>query len=210
MTSILSSGTDATARSKEEIPNSEFRSKVLRGNLTRTHKNRDPLFYYEVQQVLGVGSMGSVVKIKKRDEIVGGSAREDLQGAFRQEKIAQHCMKIPFCGWFAEHCLWNPLSNSQQGSMSESVRSIISSVTGSNRSPFKAMSDSNRSLASAEGSSPTRAKTRKEFAMKSIHLSRVTDKTFEEELRNEIVLLKALDHPHIGAPDYSILIELQN
>ena len=41
-----------------------FRSKVLRSNLTRAHKNRDPLFYYEVQKVLGVGSMGSVVKVR--------------------------------------------------------------------------------------------------------------------------------------------------
>ena len=42
-----------------------FRSKVLRSNLTRTQKNRDPLFYYEVQKVLGVGSMGSVVKARR-------------------------------------------------------------------------------------------------------------------------------------------------
>jgi len=35
------------------------------------------------------------------------------------------------------------------------------------------------------------------FAMKSIHLSRITDETFVEELRNEIEILKSLDHPHI-------------
>jgi serine/threonine protein kinase len=35
------------------------------------------------------------------------------------------------------------------------------------------------------------------FAMKSIHLSRITDDTFVQELRNEISILKTLDHPHI-------------
>jgi serine/threonine protein kinase len=33
--------------------------------------------------------------------------------------------------------------------------------------------------------------------MKSIHLSRVTDDSFATELKNEISILKALDHPHI-------------
>lgn len=39
-----------------------------------------------------------------------------------------------------------------------------------------------------------------EYAMKSIHLSRVTDDTFVQELKNEIAILKKLDHPHIVRP----------
>ena len=39
-----------------------------------------------------------------------------------------------------------------------------------------------------------------EYAMKSIHLSRVTDNTFVKELKNEIAILKELDHPHIVRP----------
>mmetsp|Transcript_26953 Transcript_26953/g.74094 ORF Transcript_26953/g.74094 Transcript_26953/m.74094 type:complete len:894 (+) Transcript_26953:388-3069(+) len=39
-----------------------------------------------------------------------------------------------------------------------------------------------------------------EYAMKSIHLSRVTDETFVQELKNEIAILKKLDHPHIVRP----------
>ena len=34
------------------------------------------------------------------------------------------------------------------------------------------------------------------YAMKSIHLNRITDDTFVEELQNEIQILKQLDHPH--------------
>ena len=41
------------------------------------------------------------------------------------------------------------------------------------------------------------AATTRSITMKSIHLSRVTDAAFVEELRNEVAVLKALDHPHI-------------
>lgn len=167
-----------------------FRSKELRSNLTRSQLNRDPLFYYEIKVILGVGSMGSVVKVRKRDEVVGGSARKNLQGAFRQEKIARECMRIPFCGWFAEHCLWNPLSNHEQSNQN-SLRNLVGS-------PFKAINDSGRSVESTGTlETPTKPAYSMEYAMKSIHLSRVTDIVFIEELRNEIEVLKALDHPHI-------------
>lgn len=36
--------------------------------------------------------------------------------------------------------------------------------------------------------------------MKSIHLSRVTDPSFVEELRNEVRILRDVDHPHIVRP----------
>jgi len=38
------------------------------------------------------------------------------------------------------------------------------------------------------------------YAMKSIHLSRVNDNNFVQELKNEIAILKKLDHPHIVKP----------
>jgi len=46
----------------------------------------------------------------------------------------------------------------------------------------------------------TRSSVGIEYAMKSIHLSRVTDDTFVQELKNEIAILKKLDHPHIVRP----------
>jgi serine/threonine protein kinase len=36
--------------------------------------------------------------------------------------------------------------------------------------------------------------------MKSIHLNRITDQTFVDELKNEIEILKQLDHPYIVRP----------
>lgn len=49
-------------------------------------------------------------------------------------------------------------------------------------------------------SSSSRPAVHHEYAMKSIHLSRVTDDTFVKELKNEIAILKKLDHPHIVRP----------
>lgn len=175
-----------------------FRSKVLRSNLTRSHKNRDPLFYYEVQQVLGVGSMGSVVKVRKRDEAVGGSARQGLQGAFKRERLARECIHVPIVGWIVRHCLGNPLENPEKNTDRGSLRNILS--FGSQGSPFKPVNESIRSLDTLSSGGDTKSSKPYDmnYAMKSIHLSRVTDETFVEELRNEITVLKALDHPHIG------------
>jgi hypothetical protein len=73
-------------------------STALRGNLTRQQRNRDPFFYYKVVAVLGVGSMGSVAKVRKRESVVGGSARKDLQDHFRKEKQLNDCFHLPFVG----------------------------------------------------------------------------------------------------------------
>ena len=54
----------------------KFQSKQLRGNLTRRQNNRNPYTYYEVINVLGLGSMGSVAMVRKRPSAIGGSARK--------------------------------------------------------------------------------------------------------------------------------------
>lgn len=195
----------AQFQASSESKSASFRSKVLRSNLTRTHKNRDPLFYYEVQQVLGVGSMGSVVKVRKRDAVVGGSARKDLRGIFQRERLAKDCMSVPIFGWIIKNCLYNPLANHEQQlstNGSGSLRSLLSFGSSSRGSPFKPVYDSVRSFdtsGSATGDHNPAKPYEQTYAMKSIHLSRVTDPAFVEELRNEIIVLKALDHPHIGA-----------
>jgi serine/threonine protein kinase len=51
-----------------------------------------------------------------------------------------------------------------------------------------------------DGSRSGRSTLDHEYAMKSIHLSRVTDDDFVQELKNEIAILKKLDHPHIVRP----------
>jgi serine/threonine protein kinase len=78
-----------------------------------------------------------------------------------------------------------------------------SSYYGSNESPQNIndnnMNDSARSFGT-HTSYQSGSVASIEYAMKSIHLSRVTDDRFAEELKNEISILKELDHPHIVRP----------
>lgn len=178
-----------------------FHTAALRSNLMREQRDRDPLFYYEVQKVLGVGSMGSVVLVKKRAAVVGGSARADLRNAFQRERAIKKCGKIPVCGWIARYCLWNPFSSGEEhharSTRSSSIRDLLNLG-----SPFQPIHESGRSFDTNESNitDPNKAHnttSKMLYAMKSIHLSRVTDESFVDELRNEIQILKSLDHPHI-------------
>lgn len=162
-------------------------SSALRGNLTRVQRNRDPLFYYQVEQVLGIGSMGSVVKVRKREAVVGGSARRDLQNHYRKEKALNACFQLPLVGGLFQTCLKGLLDfkNNSSGTTDED-----------------AFWDSGRSHSSDTGSdyinaSSPRNQEKMMYAMKSIHLSRVTDDKFVQELKNEVAILRNLDHPHI-------------
>jgi hypothetical protein len=166
----------------------KFKSKDLRGNLMREQIDRDPLFYYEVVTVLGIGSMGSVVKVRKRDAAVGGSSRKDLQDHFRREKQMKTCFNLPLVGGFFHFCLKGMVkgpSDSEHG---------ISQVARSTSSVLEpgAVEENYNDLHGEP------AYSNKNFlAMKSIHLSRVTDQSFVEELKNEIEILRRLDHAHI-------------
>ncbi|KAL7568560.1 hypothetical protein ACA910_002672 [Epithemia clementina (nom. ined.)] len=205
----------------------KYQARSLRGNLTRELKDRDPLFYYEVVSVLGVGSMGSVAKVRKRSQIIGGSARQELQTHFRRERQLKKCFELPLVGGFFAFCLKgvlkDPVANSSRRSggvfVSETGSrnsSVLHAAAGgkvedyndpeyqqgqgssdgrghSNHSGGAEKSNNGTSHGSSNGSG------RYEFvcAMKSIHLNRVTDPTFVEELKNEVAILKRLDHPHI-------------
>jgi serine/threonine protein kinase len=155
----------------------KFTSKELRGNLTRDQKNRDPLFFYEIVAVLGIGSMGSVSKVRKRQETIGGSARKAVQDRARLEKQIQTCFSIPVIGGMFRYCIKGNLFEGAPGAADKSIISTPASSLNASSS-----GSSNKDIF---------------YAMKSIHLSRITDKTFVEELRNEIQILKTLDHPHI-------------
>ena len=158
-------------------------SKNLKANLMREQTKRDPLFYYEAISVLGVGSMGSVTKVKKRDNVIGGSARASLQKYFQQEKKLNACFDLPFVGPFFQHCLKGK---------EEALRASVHSASGHSMAE-PATSASDRPV-------PSSPRKEKFYAMKSIHLSRIEDKTFVDELLNEIDILRQLDHPHIVKP----------
>jgi serine/threonine protein kinase len=164
----------------------KFTSKALRGNLMREQIDRDPLFYYEVATVLGVGSMGSVAKVRKRDAAMGGSARKDLQDHFRREKQIKTCFNVPLVGGLFKFCLKGMVKPP-----SGSSGSIRGSTSSSVLEPRGMVEDYN----DLHGEAPYLNDNL--YAMKSIHLSRVTDDAFVQELKNEIQILRRLDHPHI-------------
>lgn len=200
----------------------KYSAKDLHGNMTRVQVDRDPLFYYEVVSVLGVGSMGSVAKVRKRDAVIGGSARKAIQQHFDREKKLKTCFQTPVFGSIFEYCI--KLTGRDQDEFTRSQRSTgshDSSLSCSKHSPSDSerawcipkLNNSSRSANSSilqtrtniiepsGGGSDNQSSTSRErgifYAMKSIHLSRVTDPTFIEELKNEIAILKTLDHPHV-------------
>jgi serine/threonine protein kinase len=148
--------------------------------------------------------MGSVAKVRKRASAVGGSARKSVQEAVRREKKEKECLKIPVLGWFFRFCIDGVLKQSEDPwSRTDSIGSGSEDFTSS--SILKTKGDllitSSMKSASSERSKfgivtnlPIDLKS---YAMKSIHLNRVTHATFVTELKNEIAILKKLDHPHI-------------
>ena len=202
--------------------NNKYRAQALRGNLTREQKDRDPLFYYEVVSVLGVGSMGSVAKVKKRAQVIGGSARRELQTHFQRERRMKTCFELPLVGGFLAYCLKGLLnqdptivttsSNERTTNNNSSNRSIGSTTNSSLLQPaahgvvedyndpaYRDNDDDDDDDDGLTNNSSNNSSNRYELicAMKSIHLNRVTDPDFVQELKNEVSILKKLDHPHI-------------
>ena len=194
------SGSSQANSEEEKSPSSRD---GLSGRLMREHvKDRDPLFYYEVMSVVGVGSMGSVAIVRKREDALGGSARQSIVDSFRREDKREKCFRMPIVGPFFRFCVEDVgisrhSRTSRHGSdNSDSSGTILSSLTTSKRDLFTA---SERSVLSEE-ESEIRKGNRNLYAMKSIHLNRITDETFIQELKNEITILRQLDHPHIVRP----------
>jgi serine/threonine protein kinase len=153
--------------------------------------------------VVGVGSMGSVAIVRKRHEVMGGSARKDVVDSLRRQEWEKECFSIPFFGSLVRFCM-------EDMGIGKSSRKSSGSVHGSDHSPTSATGDSTstssfrsskRNIFTSSERSVTSDGTYQEmYAMKSIHLSRIADETFVEELKNELAILKRLDHPHIVRP----------
>jgi serine/threonine protein kinase len=156
-----------------------LQARNLRSNLMRVQNDRDPMVYYEIIRVVGVGSMGSVAMVRKRDEMIGGSARRNLVKSLRRQKTANECFRIPILGELLRQCfeVLEPKRNSNHDT-SRIYHHQEESITSVN---------DNESSESGGTKKPSTL-----YALKSIHLNRVTDDSFVEELKNEIEILKNL------------------
>jgi serine/threonine protein kinase len=174
----------------------------LRSKLTREQMNRDPFYFYQVTRNLGEGSMGDVKLVKKRPDKVGGSARRDIQAAVRRQKEKEACFQIPLVGsimrlFIDDDLKDEPLTeNEGDGPVDPSSRhsafSFLSSKTDVTQQSGAARSFED----SLSANSPSTA-SEVVYAMKSILLEQLGDQSYVDELRNEIALLRALDHPNI-------------
>ena len=209
------SRTNTTRRTASCSPSGSERSTdsislpSLHGSLMRAQKRRDPHRFYDVVKVLGDGSMGSVSKVQKRKSVVGGSARTDF---VYKEKLSKRCFGFPlfcfFCPIFAQEDSKDMLATIEElnEEFSEEGQTIENSSNndtdndelGSLSSRAKKLkkyaahpSDSASSIVTYD------EKKNVTLALKSIHLDRVKDSVFRQELMNEIAILQRLDHPHI-------------
>lgn len=180
----------------------------LHDNLLRQRKNHDPLSCYEVVQVMGEGSMGSVCMVRKRAEAVGGSARSP-HNSFRLGSKDHEC-RIPILGGLFRSCFAGGVGKKKdkliisnhpvQLGDEDSVATCESSPSQGGTTPSQysvTRQDSSHSSVTISRIVKKTGKYQALYALKSIHLSKVADEDMINELRNEIELLKTLDHPHI-------------
>lgn len=153
------------------------KSPSLRRNLTRQHAGRDPLAFYDVHKLLGTGSMGTVATVRKKPHTVGFSARFNVKARQKTQERIDTCFNFPLLGPLFRHCF-----KGQADAMLEEA----------SLSHHKGDDDTAATAGSSASSSSSMT-----YAMKSIHLHCVKDPTFINELKNEIEVLKTLDHPHI-------------
>ena len=204
-------------------------SPALHKNMMRHIKNRDPFTVYEVMEVLGVGSMGSVSRVRKRRNVIGGSARpHNVSTRFDTvvcdcNPVTGTCSRVPIVGGMFRFC-FGRRGKVRHGDGSDgmgSLRSVEHAEQHQSSSPFSSNHTSSERSAifssfrrkenlltpsrhSEQLSGSLHVKRDEKYdivlALKSIHLSRVSDPTFVNELKNEIDLLRTLDHPHIVRP----------
>jgi len=192
------------------------------GSAMMREREIDPYMIYEPIKVLGTGSMGSVTMVRKRDKSVGGSARRhnlpvrtqlEMQGVNPQ--LAKVC-SIPYVGDAIRTCCGlDPEKQKENAfSLSTSFHPVGKYLSLSGRTELSPTSqdDSNDSDASVTNQSTLSAKSYKlnisrhtgnfevHYALKSIHLERMNDLLFVNEMKNEISLMKQMDHAHIVKP----------
>ena len=131
---------------------------------------------------------GSVCRVKKKASAVGGSARAFFVQQRKYEDEKQNTeTKCLECGpSFLEN--WRHF-------LLGSRRRDILLTTRKGRNP-KTLAMRTSSLTDYDNSN--NSKRERYYALKSLHLDRCSNTTLQKELKNEVAILKELDHPHIA------------
>jgi serine/threonine protein kinase len=168
---------------KESHDAAKVTTPLLHQNLMFARKFVDPMRYYEIVAMLGEGSMGSVSKVKKRQEAVGGSARRS---------VLPHTNII----WKLQAC-WGWCLSGEDRNSYLNPRNIITVPGRDSKHSSDNLSASDEFSESSSMSSMIRFGNQQAtyYALKSIHLAQARNHTLRQELKNEVEILKSLDHP---------------
>ena len=182
-------------------------------NMIRSHNSsRDPMRVYQVVQLLGEGSLGSVAKVRKRDRARGGSARlefvndeKELSDRSNSKAANQTCcwgLPLPFLRKASVHHVLTTIQQSVWVS-STSTTSPSSSIVNNSGSDYETSTSPVKNPKSPVCRSDSTLikygdRTEPFYALKSIHLDRCSCPEYQRELQNEVDILRTLDHPNIG------------
>lgn len=160
----------------------------LHQNLMLERRDCDPMIYYELVTILGEGSMGSVSKVKKRDR--SSSARP----GFLQRHGMYLLARFSRC---LDCCFDDDDENEHHQSHPRDLLVPLNSHSFKHDSTSSLYSGTDDSVIRQEDLSSMIRFGRQDsfFALKSIHLSMTRNPTLTEELKNEVEILKTLDHP---------------
>lgn len=172
----------------------------LHGSLMRTQVKRDPLRFYEVVKIIGQGSIGSVSKVQKRSSALGGSARSDFVSMERRHKC---CFGFGLSFFPSKRDVFDETDMDKNTPKEKVTASTRQQKYKTKKSTSSMISYGHKELI---------------FALKTIHMDKVSDPTLKLEMMNEIAILQNLDHPNIVKAietfDYSnqmfLLLELCN
>lgn len=147
------------------------------------------MIYYELVSILGEGSMGSVSKVKKRDG--SGSARPGFLPRHGGTNIIS---KLSRC---FDWCFGDDDEDHYYQSDPRDLCVPLNSKTWKHNSTSSLQSGTSDATFRQEDLSSMIRFERQDtfFALKSIHLLMARNPTLVEELKNEVEILKTLDHP---------------
>jgi serine/threonine protein kinase len=125
--------------------------------------------------------MGTVSTVRKKKHKVGLSARYNIEARQQAQEKIDACFNFPIFGPIFRYFLKDKANTMlEEASLSHHHLKSDDGTSATGATSFSSSSSSSMV-----------------YAMKSIHLHCVKDPTFVNELKNEIEVLKTLDHPHI-------------
>lgn len=201
---VKSKGTGSGGNDKVAKKNGS-RSSTIHSHIMKQH-SLDVYQKYEEQEVLGQGSMGHVAKVVIKKGYDGGSAYAATGGfsgttTAKDADKAKSFLKAAGLTGSLDSVSVTAVKNAAVGTataISGGATTASSSGTANTQSESSSASAGDTGSGTGHGSVivSTSEKCASCYALKSIILDRVSV-SFVEELKNEINILKQMDHPNI-------------